>query len=543
MQKKYFFLGLLTGVLLSLSFPPYPFFLLAFVAFIPIFSVFLLVRRKWILLYIVFLIYHSATNWWISSWQKDSDPYLLVSGIVLAFVHPLFFMLPFVGLNIVSKRKNYRFALFLFPFFWTAFEWLHSLGDLAYPWLSVGYTQIYNHYWIQIADLGAVWLVSFLIVFANVLIFLAIDDYNRKGFSNLRYLIFNRFAFVFYFILIAPYIYGILRAKQFEPSNIQAHREKIRVGIIQPNINPWRKWETNAFDQILIHKKVQDSLLERYSDIDLVVWSETAITFLSLEVNANHNFSIFYDFLSKDSLSLLTGFADFYFLKPTDKKTFATKYFLDDTTKPYNTYNSILLLNPVGNNYQIYHKIRLTPFGEQIPFGEVFGFARDFLEWNVGISSWTKGKEQNLLNMNNGKRTTNIAPIICIESIYPDYCAEFVRKGAEIGVIITNDGWYDYTFGPIQHYLIATVRAIETRRFIVRCANTGISGVISPNGTTVVKAPQYQRVGIVVDVPKLNEMTIYTRFGDWLPYLSITISLFGIIFALLSKCRAEGQRK
>ncbi|MFN3270923.1 MAG: apolipoprotein N-acyltransferase, partial [Candidatus Kapaibacteriota bacterium] len=187
--------------------------------------------------------------------------------------------------------------------------------------------------------------------------------------------------------------------------------------------------------------------------------------------------------------SLLTGFADFRFLTPDEKPSFTTKYLFGDSSKPYDTYNSILLLNP-NNTFQIYHKNRLTPFGEQIPYGEILGFAKEFLEWNVGISSWAKGTVQNILKMKTSKNECNIAPIICIESIYPDYCRSFVKKGAEIMVIITNDGWYDHTFGPLQHYLIAAVRAIENRRFVARCANTGISGVITPTGQTLIKAPQ-----------------------------------------------------
>ncbi|MFN3781917.1 MAG: hypothetical protein ACK4SO_07055, partial [Candidatus Kapaibacteriota bacterium] len=104
MQRKYFLFGLSTGILLALSYPPYPFFLLAFVAFIPILSVFRSVKRKWWLVYATFFIYHYATNWWISSWQKDTDPYLFVSGFAVALVHPLLFMLPFAIFNIFVNK-------------------------------------------------------------------------------------------------------------------------------------------------------------------------------------------------------------------------------------------------------------------------------------------------------------------------------------------------------------------------------------------------------------------------------------------------------
>ncbi|MFN3305918.1 MAG: apolipoprotein N-acyltransferase [Candidatus Kapaibacteriota bacterium] len=518
-----------TGILLALSYPPYPFFLLAFVAFIPILSVFRSVKRKWWLVYATFFIYHYATNWWISSWQKDTDPYLFVSGFAVALVHPLLFMLPFAIFNIFVNKIGWQRAVVLFPFVWLTFEWLHSLGDLAYPWLTVGYTQIYNHYWVQIADIAGVWLCSFLILFVNVFVFMAIEDIKLNKNTTLKAFIKNRYVIFALIIFALPYFYGLIRIQDFKYEKLIKQGEKIRVGIIQPNINPWRKWETNALSQIQIHKQIQDSLSAMIKGIDLFIWSETAITLLDLEVNAFHKFDNFYQMLNGNS-SLLTGFADFRFLSPKEKPSFTTKYLFGDSTKPYDTYNSILLLNP-DNSFQIYHKNRLTPFGEHIPYGEILGFAKSFLEWNVGISSWAKGKEKNVLEMKTFTKECKIAPIICIESIYPDYCRQFVQNGAELMVIITNDGWYDHTFGPLQHYLIATVRAIENRRFVARCANTGISGIITPTGQTLIKAEQYQKTGFAADVPLIDQATIYTKIGDVLPYVSFVFNL--IIFIII----------
>ncbi len=532
MQKKIFLLGLISGVLLALSYPPYPFFLFAFVAFVPIFSTFHLVKNKWWLVYLIFFIYHYATNWWISSWQKDTDPYLLVSGFAVAFVHPLLFMFPFAILNLISNKIGYRKAIALFPFIWICFEWLHSLGDLAYPWLTLGYTQLYNHFWIQIADLGGVWLISFLIMFINILVYYLIEDFKNSKDRKIFFL-WNSKVIAIFLILLLPYIYGFIRVREFKYQDLVANRELIRVGIVQPNINPWRKWETDAVSQIRTHQHIQDSLQSKIPNIDLFVWSETAITMYDLDVNAYHNFSPFYDMTSNNN-SLLTGFADFRFLAPTEKPSFTTKYLFGDSTKPYDTYNSVLLLNP-DKTFEIYHKNRLTPFGEQIPYAQILGFAKSFLEWNVGISSWAKGTEQNVLNMQTTSKQSKIAPIICIESIYPDYCRTFVRNGAEILVIITNDGWYDHTFGPLQHYLIASMRAIENRRFVVRCANTGISGIITPTGTSLIKAPQYQKVGIAGDVPKMNETTIYSLVGDILPYVSSFLTLIATLFSFIYK--------
>ncbi len=440
-------------------------------------------------------------------------------------------MIPFLLLNFFLNKFGYRKSLFLFPFIWIFFEWLHSLGDLAYPWLTLGYTQSYNHYLIQIADIGGVWLVSFLIVWVNILIYFAINSIKIRNNAKSIYILNNKYFLIAFALLLISYIYGFFRLNKFERTELLEKYSKLRVAIVQPNINPWRKWDTSPLQQIEAHKQVQDSLLAIYQNIDLVVWSETAITFLDLDVNAYHNFNLFYNLIKGKSFSLLTGFADFVIHQTRDSIQFTTKFLYGDTSKPYDTYNSILLLNPVGlQQYQIYHKMRLTPFGEQIPYSQIFGFAKKFFEWNVGISSWAKGKEQTLLNLKTKTKLAKISPIICIESIFPNFVRSSVKLGANIIAIITNDGWYDNTFGPEQHFLIAKFRAIENRRFVARCANTGISGFIDPSGQTYGKAPQYTRAGIVNDVPILSFSTVYLRFGDWICYISIAVTAGSFLF-------------
>lgn len=531
MKDKRFLFGLSSGILLALSFPPYPFFLLAFIGLIPIFTVFNSARRKWLLVYLTFFIYHYATNWWISSWQKDTDPYLFISGFAVAIVHPLLFMIPFLLLHFFSVKLGYKKSLSLFPFIWVFFEWLHSLGDLAYPWLTLGYTQAYNHYLIQIADIGGVWLISFLIVWVNVLIFFALDSATGKHKITFVHFIRNKHLLIALGLVFFGYVYGFFRSSQFDAFDLLEKYPRLRVAIVQPNINPWRKWDTSPLRQIEIHQQVQDSLLSIYSNIDLVVWSETAITFLDLDVNAYHNFEQFYNMIERKNFAILAGFADFVIHQSRDSIEFTTKFLYGDTAKPYDTYNSILLLNPSGKQkYQIYHKMRLTPFGEQIPYSQVLGFAKKFLEWNVGISSWAKGKEQKILNLQTQTKSANISPIICIESIYPNFVRSSVKLGGNIITIITNDGWYDHTFGPEQHFLIAKFRAIENRRFVIRCANTGISGFIDPLGRTHHKAPPYRKVGIITDIPILSFSTIYLELGDWTCYISIGIIVGCFIF-------------
>jgi apolipoprotein N-acyltransferase len=160
-------------------------------------------------------------------------------------------------------------------------------------------------------------------------------------------------------------------------------------------------------------------------------------------------------------------------------------------------------------------------------------FMRSWFEWGVGISAWGIGTDQHNLQVKTTNDSAMLGPIICIESIYPEFVSNTTGNGAEIIVIITNDAWYDNTPGPEQHFLIAAMRAIENRRFIARCANTGVSGIISPTGKTMSRLSQYTRSGLSEPVPRLKEKSIYVLYGDWICKLSSVITILTFIYSLI----------
>jgi len=545
-ETKYYIYAIITGLLLALSFPPMPFGNLAIIAFVPL--LFILEyepKRPFLLLYITFFVYHAGANWWISSWQPETDPYLLVSGLAVATIHPFFFIIPFIAYFFVKRRIGTQKALWFLPFFWVAFEWLHSIGDAAYPWLSLGYTQIYNIYWVQFADITGSWGISFVIILLNVMIlkiayvYKSFDKDERKFKNIIRNTRLLMLVIPVILLLLIPNIYGAVRYQQFAHKKMTEKYENISLGIVQPAINPWNKWESSASQQILKHIKLSDSLAAAQGEPDAFIWSETAILFVGVEMNAGHDFSMLHRWLDRHQATLITGFADMKFYKPGEEYTVAAKPFRGDTALIYDSYNSMLLLNSPQedeSNPQIYHKMRLTPFGERIPFLEVFSFARKWLEWGVGISNWAKGTEQKILKIKtrNGRKFYT-APVICIESIYPDFVRNFVGMGADFITIITNDAWYDRTFGPEQHYQIAALRAIETRRYVARCANTGVSGFIQANGETLLRAEQYQSTAIGASIPAIKEKSFYVIYGEWVVYLSLFISLFAIVLAFVKQ--------
>ena len=181
----------------------------------------------------------------------------------------------------------------------------------------------------------------------------------------------------------------------------------------------------------------------------------------------------------------------------------------------------------------------LVPFGEKVPFVEELPFLGDLIKWQVGISSWNVGKKQVVEKMNN----VTVGGIICIESIYPDFVAGFVQKGAELIAVVTNDSWYGYSSGPFQHKEISVLRAVENRRTVVRAANGGISCIIDPTGRTVESTKLFTKTFLVVDAPINNEETFYTAHPLIIPLFASSVSVVVIIFFYINKISKKGRMK
>ncbi len=538
LQKKQILYAVLSGVLLALSYPPVNANILAFFAFIPLL---IMLRDKelkhpYLLSYITFFIFHVASNWWISSWRAGTNPYLMASGILIDFVHPLFFLLPIVLFRWFIKNLGTKIALRFFPFIWITFEWLHSLGELGYPWLSIGKSQLIFLPWIQFIDLVGILGAGFVITLINILL-LQIFEYSReKGLNFFKAVLKKPLQLSLILIcIIAPVIYGYFQLNKFDHKKLLAENEHLNVALVQPAYDAWVKWETSPIGMVERHFNLLDSLISTTTGkIDLAVWPETAIPYLGWSFSVDHNFALLDRYVETRNIPLLVGFSDTRIFTGENAPEQADPLPMDTSIK-YISYNATLMLNKKPYDTarpRIYHKMRLTPFAERVPYVDQMPFLKTFMKTGVGLSAWGKGEKQNNMTFYKGGKRHTIGSVICIESIYPDFVRRFTKMGAELLVIQTNDAWYDFTTGPGQHYVIAQIRAIENRRYIARCANTGISGWIAPTGRSLGTLKHYVPNAGVLSLPLLKEKSLYVSNGDWLSKFCGEVILFMTLFIL-----------
>lgn len=527
--KKEILFSLLSGALIGFAFPPIPFPVLIFFAFIP--YLFLIENKNHLdelnkISYLTFFVFNLITLYWVGSWTKEADTFLMISGVLLLFLNPAFYLIPvtiyYFSSKIISKEKS----IFLFPIYWVFFEYIYSVTDLRFPWLSLGNSLPKFNLFIQIADLIGVYGLSLIILYVNIFIYSSIK--NIKNTKKINY----RFTLLSIILFIIPIFYGFVKL-----SKPISYERKIKVGLIQPNLNPWDKWSGGNLNQQI--KLYLDLTEEAYKKgARLIIWPESALSVYLLSSNYSEEVQEIQKYVYSRNIFLMTGMPDinFYFdLKnaPNDAKK------LKSQNVAYTSYNSILLFSPYTLEVQKYQKNLLVPFGEHVPFVEYLPFLGKLIKWQVGISSWNVGKEQNVFDLG----VLKVGGIICIESIYPEYVTKFVQKNAEFIAVVTNDSWYGYSSGPFQHKEISVLRAVENRRSVVRAANGGISCVIDPYGRTLSQTKLFEKTVLVDYVPLSTEKTFYTKYPFIIPFIVCVITFLTIAIYLQTKIKNKWIKK
>jgi len=501
-------LSITAGVLLGLSFPPVDLSFLTFPAFILLF--FLSDKcdsNKQLAYYSYagFVVWNLIGTYWLMMAS-------LVAGIAAVLANAAIMTIPLVLFRVFSKRFDKKWLVALLQAsIWVSYEFLHHNWDLSWPWLTIGNAWANQVSLIQYISATGHLGITFWVVFTSALAYLALKDKSRT------------LAIATTFSLLLPSGVSLL---MFLNSTEPPASETTSVAVIQPNHDSYQSHGGLGSHSVLLDSLFSITNKVRNEDTELIVWPENAVD-AGIYMNSL-TASMISDSAKKWNSSLITGTGLFtlYDEPPALYR---------DTMrgKARNYFNATLYVNADGDRSR-YDKHNLVPIVERFPFVEFFN-AVDIFEW----MDWGK-----IMQFGKGLEATSLKTeefitqgLICYDSVYPSWIRNFVQDEADFITIITNDGWWGNTSGHYQHFAYARLRAIEFDRWIVRSANNGFSGIIDPEGNVLQKTNYWERTGFTFDVPSKSTKTIYTKFGDWLGYLCLVLSVGGCSLILLRRFR------
>ncbi len=507
---KYMLIPVLSGVFISLSFPKYFFPFSFLIGFFFLFKSLIEDNFKTHLLIsflIGFFFSFFAFGWFTYAMEVYLDTNFILANLILILFSLVFSIYQFVIFSLaVYTLKNYvgNKALLVAPFIWALIEISREFFPFTgFPWNLMGYTLSPINEIAQISSIGGIYLLSIIALYLSVATFYLFKFRNIK--SVLSFIIIVG-------IFIGIYIYGYTRIKGYTDNGV-----KKKVAIIQGNISQNIKLDKSK-KRFVINKYINLlKSIEKFKSVDIAILPESSLPFSPSYID-NTYIEFFLNLKSINIPVVLTGIDDIIINNINDIKI----------------YNTITLFNKNGRVLSQYRKIKLVPFGEYTP--EPFTIFSKIIPYlTVGID-FSKGKEKNLIVYNDFK----IIPLICFESIFPYFVADFSKNGNLI-VNITNDGWFGDTSGPYQHFEMSRIRAIETGKYLVRVANTGVSAVISPVGE-IKSALGLNKTGTLIgDVYLIDNKTFFVSHLKEIYAFYILFPIFLSITLIFHNRKRKGR--
>jgi apolipoprotein N-acyltransferase len=535
-MKKNILLSIFSGLLLWAAWPPTPYstFLL-FVGLAPMMVAIENIIRSDVkskgkkifrIAFLGFFIWNTLCIFWVYNALKivgqvvampiSLIPYSL-GPLLMATAFWLYFRL-----RLITSRS---IALAGLVCFWIAYEYLHQSWPLAFPWMTLGNGFAVAHTWVQWYEYTGVYGGTIWIWVLNIIVFLIYDDFRNKKNWHLQ----TRLIAAYIIILLLPIGFSLYRyysyKEQPNPSNIV---------VVQPNIDPYVKESSMpAKTQLNILTHLSDSLGQ--ANTEFFLWPETAMPdpIDQDKIRTNPYFLQAQHFLSKyKNGNLLTGAETFKIYN--NRATETARPFDPQGHQFFDAYNAAVNIENSAN-VQFYHKSKLVPGAESMPFESELSFLKPVFEHLGGATgAYGSQKEPGVFYSQSGIGAT---PAICYESIWGGWIAESVRKGSQFIAIITNDGWWEDTPGKDQHLDYAKLRAIETRRWVCRSANTGISAFINQRGDVVKQTRWWVKTAIKQDINLNSDVTFYVLHGDYIAKIGSLLAVLGIAFILVRMFR------
>lgn len=510
-------LAVASAVLMALAFPDFEVWIIAMAALVPLLVAVEREKHSFVSAFIIGwifgIVFFALTCWWLTfaPITYAGFPVLLAYFLLLvASAGAGIFSAIFTAIYCVLLRRFGKQALFAVPFVWVFTEFLRYwlTGN---NWNAIGYSQAFNPFFHSLPQFGGVLLTSFVVIFFNALWLIAFDR-SRKFNGRIK-----KAALTFAPGLV---LFIILAATSFdswipETSSDLLTTNDVAVIAIQPNVPmsglSYQKWQQLRQRHVeLAENKLKQLSQSTYSknptDIT-VIFPESPMNFMYDEDPETKNF--INGFARRNNVKVLFNSAE------PDKAS--GKYF-----------NSAVMVSPQGEELVQYDKIFLVPFGESVPTP-----LQSIVPALVG--SFAYGSEYDLFPLG-GSDGINAGVMICFESHFGQLGREYVRRGADVLIEMTNDGYLGNTPILRQHLANAVFRALETDRPVLRVTNVGITAYIDTRGRILDYASVYQEDTRVWSVLKYNgSQTFYVRYGDWLSWLSSLVTLTLLLITLFHR--------
>jgi apolipoprotein N-acyltransferase len=479
-------LALLAGLLNIAIFPRIDQGWLALVCFVPLFW---LARKEtprklFLYFWLAGVVFRIGNLYWIVHViQHYSQLHTVVAGAIvflLCLFLGMFWGITGFLIGLIRNRVGFGWAMLAAPFLWVVFESL--INVLQFPWDLTGYS-VYKYLPIaQLASIVGVYGLTWLIVAWNA----ALTDFVARKKRN--------YIGSITIIVLISALWGYWRISQ--PIN----GPELKVGLIQGNIPQDVKINYEFAAEVNDKHVSMTKALANSARPDIIFWPE-ASTLFPIQDGGEWTQEII-DAAKQAHIPLFIG---------------SDAYIQD------RVYNSAFLIDADGKILPLrYSKMYLVPFGEYVPFQNLLFFAGKVVP---EISDFTAGETHTLFPLNGRK----FAVAICFEVVFPQLSRTFVRNGATLLTTITNDAWFGKSCAPYQHFAMAAMRAIENRRYLVRAANTGISGIVDPYGRVLQKTDIFVPSIMSGRVQWIDEQTLYTQFGDLILYISIAATALVLI--------------
>ena len=479
--------------MLGISWPTYGFYFLIFIAFTPLIHLIESNKNENIFKltffsFVTFMVWNIITTHWLY--------YATLTGMLFAIiVNSILMSLIVLASLSIWKKLSYKLSIIFFISLWICFEKFHLNWDFSWPWLNLGNVFSENIKIIQWYEYtgvfgGTLWVLISNFVSYNLLKKLI----NHENFKSDT-------IYVSVIILI-PIIVSLIIY-----TNIDVEEEKIKTVIIQPNLDPYNEKFNRSNDQNLRYlESILNDVKNRNS---LVILPETYFSDGSLISSLNYSTLVegLKGIRERYDTEILTGIELYDVFNDSSRvKKYSNRL---ENNRWLDLFNASIF---ISEDIDIYKKSKLVVGIEKMPYKNFLEPLLGTLLIDFGGLSYSRGYQdyRTVFKSNTG---TKVAPIICYESIYGEYVSEYVRNGANLLAIITNDGWWNNTEGHKQHLSYARLRSIETRKNIVRSANTGISAVINYRGE-ILKTIGYEQEGLINKNVGMNDkITFYTKYG------------------------------